>query len=293
MNARTVLVGGLLLCLSLAGCAASKSHGTESGSESISPTSTGTGGPHPPLINSTYAKNVHWNDCEGWQTGFTHPPGEPAGASHDPEWANPQIGLFTTVVMYGRECQRVSWGPFERPVRMILEHHNFLAPPVSCEPDANTTRQITKGAELASIWVNDTELADYLKATYPGMPVFYSPMQSETRSTGGLLAHTWTWGLGKQNQSRVTILDDQIPGGYYPHGIRLFWYSSEGVSFMDLVSQYQNAILTDRTANGTLYPPMLWGYVAQPFAYAGQWTREITMEGDIHAFRDHQCKEPA
>ncbi|MCA1811620.1 MAG: hypothetical protein LC623_06375 [Halobacteriales archaeon] len=173
---------------------------------------------------------------------------------------------------------------------MIWETHDFIGPPDSCFPPPGQSA-VTQLNELASLWVNDSALADYLKQTYPGMPVYYSPIQTETALLGPVTQRTWRWGTD-QGQSHLTVNDDGQRAGQNSVGRRLFWYTEAGVSFMDLIDDHTTQVLTGRGANGTLYPPMLWGYITNPYASTGEWETSSTLEGTITIFRDHLCKEP-
>ncbi|MCA1812272.1 MAG: hypothetical protein LC623_09735, partial [Halobacteriales archaeon] len=166
----------LVAVLLLSGCAASTPP-TDSPTSLPSSSTSSSGQPRPPVVveNQTYAREVHWDDCQGWESGWKYGPAAPPGSHHNPKWSDPEVGLFVTVVTEAMDCQRVSWGPFERPVRMIWETHDWQEIPESCfsgpnEPNAD----VTVGRALASFWVNDTQLADYLQQTYPGLPVYYS-----------------------------------------------------------------------------------------------------------------------
>jgi hypothetical protein len=293
MKTKLVLIACLFAALALAGCTTAKSKDTvthlgTSNSPPSSPTLTTTGtGP----IATGYPKTVQWDSCKGWDTGFHYPPGKPPGATHDPNWTDPTVNVFTTVITRARDCDRVSWGPFERPVRMILEQHDFLQVPESCQPANNVTGFVGM-TELSSLWVNDSALANFLKQTYPGMPVYYSPIDVSDQATGGLIDHVWTWGLEAQNKSKLNTLEDSAPPGQSSDNYRLFWYSDTGVSFMDLTDVFSFPAETNRATYGTVYPPMLWGHLATNYASYGDWEGKSTMSGTISVFHDHQCKQP-
>lgn len=178
---------------------------------------------------------------------------------------------------------------------MVYEQHDFIGPPLTCRPSENETANGTIiTVELASLWVNDTELAAFLKQTYPGMPVHYSAITTKTEAIApGILAHTWSWGLGPHNRSSLTALDDQQQSPDAPLRDRLFWHNETGVAFMDLETRANTPKLTDRIANGTFYPPMLWGYIQPDYVSSGEWQTEVSMTGSIRVFKDHECKQPA
>ncbi|MCA1810544.1 MAG: hypothetical protein LC623_00850 [Halobacteriales archaeon] len=287
----------LLAVLLLSGCLADNSpptsEPTTTGSASLSGTTSG----NPTLPPGPSAKEVHWDACEGWETGWKYPPGHPPGAQHNPKWGDPETNLFATMLTFARDCQRVSWGPFERPVRMILETHDFQQVPLSCytgdnAPDADVV--VLKA--MSSLWVNDTQLADYLKQTYPGMPVYYSAIQTHAQPQGTLMAHQWTWGLSEQNQSELTVFDDQVAHNTVTLTLeRMFWYDETGaVSFLDFDMVRQTPLFTNRVSYGKQYPPMLWGYGETPdYVSTGDWNPTSTITGKIAVFRDHECKQPA
>jgi hypothetical protein len=176
---------------------------------------------------------------------------------------------------------------------MIYEQDDFLQVPQSCQPANNVTGFVGM-TELSSLWVNDSALASFLKQTYRGMPVYYSPIDVSDQTTSGVIDHVWTWGLGAQNKSQLNTYDDQHPAGQSQDNYRLFWYNQEGVSFMDLANTFTSSVVTNaRAGYGTFYPPMLWGYVTQPYGPSSGWETGITMSGTISVFHDHQCKQPA
>jgi hypothetical protein len=172
---------------------------------------------------------------------------------------------------------------------MIYETHDYEQDPEGCFP--HPTSGSVRTWTLASLWVNDTGLVQYLEQTYPGMPVYYSPIQASVQPNGQLLDHQWTWGLGAQNQSTIHIMDDQLPPDPLSSVDRIFWYSQAGVSFMDLDQAFQDPFKSSRAAYGTQYTPMLWGYIASNFASYGSWEPAVTMTGKITAFSDHACKD--
>jgi hypothetical protein len=118
MKMKLVLTACLFGALALAGCTAAKGKdtGTTHPGTSTSPTSsitstttTGTG----PATG--YPKTVQWDSCKGWETGFRYPHGKPPGATHDPNWTDPTVNLYTTIVTRARDCDRVSWAHSRGP----------------------------------------------------------------------------------------------------------------------------------------------------------------------------------
>jgi hypothetical protein len=243
-------------------------------------------------INITVQRSIEWTDCQGSlaQTGFVYgtQPGE-----HPPGWEpnpvnRPLVGVFMTFW----DCARVHWGPFERPLRILFEGHGNFEPQSDCNEYTGSNGFGLYRFGLASLWVNDTEVANWLKATY-NLPIYSSPMNWTHETVGPLGTHTLTWGLAGQTQSFITFpLDTAQRDGFPEPDWRFFWFNATNVSYLDLVLSYDEPGVFGRIGHGELYPPMLAAKYTNQFADSANWFLNGTMSGTIHRFSDFECKHP-
>lgn len=252
-------------------------NGTVTGMPGSGGSVNGTGG-------AAFARIVAFNRCQGFHTSFDYPPGM-APANPPGNW---RASVTTTAVyLTFLECDRVSWGPYERgPIRMIWEKHNNFQPPSTCQEGAWDLYEA-----LASLWVSDQDLARYLNATY-GMTTHYTEITSTTTSNGVLLHMNWTWALPGQTSSSLSVNDAQEFVGPAPEIIRIAWSSDSRLFVLDYAETDQlSAPLTD-LAFGVLQPPMLYTK-AGTRQYAGDATmsQAIQVSASIQGFSDYLCKQ--
>ena len=257
---------------------------TSSTPASASGTNQSTGNPIP-KTNSA----LRWNDCVGLGSLFTGPAATaPTGSEVPPGWAQ-TTGDISSMQINTFHCNRVSIGPFERPVTGMTESHNKITVPPQCiafNPD------IIDVDVLVALWVDDAQVAGYLHSTY-GMPVRIAKFDYAADTTTPVEQRTWSWSSDNSTPSRLTM--PFVPGSNTPGSftLRMMWHNGTAVSALDYseVSTVQNNV--DALASyGLLQPPMLYARTA-PFPYVGRadtWTGDIT--GTIYRFGDLECKKP-
>jgi hypothetical protein len=257
-------------------------------SMTTSSASTSTPGPD----NSTKADpELIQTGCTSWRivrqfygTGSpgTRPPGwEPADAT----------AVITGIEVYGFNCQRVSVGPFERgPVQMVLEMHTNVSFPAACLEGADP---FVIPAVLQSIWVNDAEIAGYLRQEY-GMPTFFADIQQEDTSLQAVNAHEVSWGEPGQPASVLTTVDDaeDRTGDSLPY--RLAWPVGSAVWLLDYVPSLDDPFLFQRVTAGKFEQPMLLaGVDGGQYAGNGAWYDRFEATARVLAFADGRCAQPA
>ncbi|HUR26393.1 MAG TPA: hypothetical protein VM327_10315 [Candidatus Thermoplasmatota archaeon] len=186
------------------------------------------------------------------------------------------------------QCQRVSWGAFERgPVQMLFESHTNGASPPKCQIQAT-------GAEffLNSWWISDPGLAKYGREMY-GAPTYYAPINFTSSSTGPVVQHAASWGLPGKGDSHFDVVEGQ---DYHPAGpsplLRYFWFEESVVHLMDQHTIQSLPQSAGELVTGKMYPPMLLSKVVSDFVSSGNWAKASSMEADFASFKDLQCNEP-
>jgi hypothetical protein len=296
MKAGNLIPFFALVAGSLSGCLGHQAvHGSVSTSASPShgTTSSTIPFPPPPPVNGTCPHKVEWSGCQGWHSQMEYPDQLLHHAQQDPNWGSP-TGQSSIISMDAVFCPRVSWGPFERPLNLVIDRHDDQHAPDSCFPD---TSNLVLLNTLSSLWVNDRQVADWLKQTYH-MPVYYSEISFTNQTLAGPITdHVTTWGLnGSTNEIRIPD-EHAAPFPETLHN-RLFWYNQTGVSMMDMDIESTTptayppfVAVADRSARGTVYPPMIVADVSTNYVGQGVWGT-YAMTGNIQMFRDHVCKQP-
>ena len=188
------------------------------------------------------------------------------------------------------QCARVSVGPYERgPASFVVEMDNAVLPPPACE-------RFNAGYDdvhvLYSLWVDDAEVANYLKTTF-NMPVRLGTITPDVKDSGNGQLQTWTW---QESGSDTSTLAGLRPGG--PEGNatfldRIAWKVGAGVSFLDLRRNTILPYVPGATAEGVLAPPMRYAqHGSEPFAGLASVWSESDHFGPIYRFGDTQCEQP-
>lgn len=241
-----------------------------------------TGGPAPGLsrLNSSILSG-----CTGlfsvvrypWSLGPASPP---------PNWTG-DSDLGQEVSQLALDCQRVSWGSFERPTRMVWEVHTNAPAPASCAEGSYSRYLI-----ITRIFLEDMELADFLNETY-GLPVHSATVWRNETLEQGQRHDVWTWTpLGYQpswmENWRLNRSDFDTSDTYND---RYAWDNGSGISFMDEHSERKwgaNTVLTP----GEMNPPMLNAAHGAPYSGVGTLWDDVHTEFTIRKFGDYACTEP-
>lgn len=293
---RLLVVGLCFLLLSVAGCSGKKPEATtspsptdsmsasNSGSESASRTSSG--GPEP--AGNTTAEII-LNDCTSWRI-VRQFVGTPSPGSPPPGWqpADPSA-LITGIEVHGIRCNRVSVGPFERPLQLVLEMHTNVTYPESCLEGADP---FAVPAVLQSLWVDDPTVAQYFALTF-GMPVHAATFTPMDTGAQGVAAYSVSWGESGQPASMMTTLDDtaDVSGALLPY--RLAWAIGNQVRFLDLTTSMDSPLMNQRASAGQFQEPMLLAAVdGGNYAGSGSWYTNYQAAATVHLFGDLFCKDP-
>lgn len=290
MAPRLIVVLAVLL---LTGCFSPKdsppaSQTTTSSANSETPSSSSSSSTAP--VGLSIALSLGLDDCTAWQAPMLFPgttgPGEPPrGWEPAPETTD-----GTGVGMYGYRCNRFALAPFERgPVTIVLDTHNKATFPEECvqSNDDSTTATV-----LNALIVDDSELGQFLNVTY-GMPVFVAEM-AVSQAQDPPAIHAWTWAVGGQTPSELTIVEDGVTQDPPETSDRLYWAKGTGIGTLSLkFHRTAPLLLENRLGEGTLQPPMLLSQVAGGH-YAGpaEWFSSLRADGVFQFYNDPHCKEP-
>lgn len=290
--------GAFLLAalVALAGCTAShqppttaSTSSTHATSTSASTTESPTHGPPPPQ-NATYPHTIRLSECTGWDA-FGEVPTAPSTPALPQGWAAPPAGI--TFSFSGNECHRISVGPYERgPIHLVLESFGLGTVPDGCVPH-NATASLSVDA-LHALWVDDDQVAAFLKQEFPGLPVYAADIQTSNTTTGALSSHDWSWGEHGKPASTLHVLDE---GNRRPLdvvvGFRFFWFpSASDATFLDFIEQGRDPASTNRPVYGMLQPPTIYSATAPDYAGPGDWFDQGDAAGSFQAFGDLACKQP-
>lgn len=242
--------------------------------------------PYIDIISETsYAKSATWSDCKIIVTS-SEAPGRSDTFPHPPGWEPPITRQSARVFMQAWECDRISWGHFERPLLIFFESHdNFNSPP-DCDYDL---KDMMVHEVLNTIWVNDTEFAKYLNEAY-GLPVIYSDMTMERVSLPLGNEYTFRWGIGNLD-SWISTTDDLGQSQSIPYIQRFFWYNETTLGALDFSQNLYRDMTSDNIATGNMYEPMLMSKFSESYASVGQWNEPASALGTIKLFGDLECKK--
>lgn len=290
----------IVLMLLLSGCS-----GADDKTKPDGPLTTGnppgqTGEKSPPIEQppngtptATFDSSAVWSGCRGFRTSIGD-----AKAMYDlnppPQGWEEDDNPVTDFDLRFYECDRVSWGSFERgPVQMILElGTNFLPPDACAGENATLLREVT------SWWFNDAEVAQFARDVY-GVNSYAAEISVDLSSTGQATDQTWRWGLPGQAQSEVRFADVDLPSQPTTHTTRVLWFVNNTVRAMDFAqewvvppaSMHGSAF---RPAVGRLEPPMVYAAAGYMNDFIGRSERYEGMEiaADFYRFGDLFCEQP-
>ncbi len=263
---------------------------TETGTRNSAPSNTVTGVANGPASGGTNVtpRTVAWTGCSGGNTGFIWPESTGPGDT-PPGWEGQADGAFgSTVGIFLVECERLSWGPFERgPIRMVWELHDRFRAPAKCSEGNYTLMWV-----LASMWFDDKDVAKYVGETY-GAPTQYSPI--DVRYANASIRHeaTWTWGLEGHPASSLAFAQFDSP----PNGVRIVdeiaWAHNTTVTLLTLDTISHNVQGQQVLAPGEMHYPMLYAQTGQTdyLGTADYWD-SVELSATIRQFGDLQCEQP-
>lgn len=237
-----------------------------------------------PLDSLSFPGTVHLSQCNGFWTSGTYPVAT-MPPMQDPYWEPPPPVPVIDVYIEVYDCPRVSIGPFERPLRILTEVSQVANAPEPCQPEVGPG-EIIQWRTLTSIWVNDTEVADWIRAVWE-MPVYYSPIEDTTTNDPVFLEHTWTWGIDGE-KSALTIFDDSPEFTPSVMDDRYFWFNETAVSSLDLHRTFTSPNV-HRPMKGTLAKPMLGAYASKDYVDEVMMMQDIEADMEVIRYKDHFC----
>ncbi|MEA3190544.1 MAG: hypothetical protein QOD77_1126 [Thermoplasmata archaeon] len=265
----TGLVAILALATLAAGCLA------PGGGPSAAPTAPPEGPARPAPV-----PGLVLGDCVGWHAFATVPAPLHPGVRPD-GWA-PPAGADASVALLGLRCGRLALGPFERgPVWLLFESHTNAVVPAACADDREGATDLSV---LASVWVDDAEVAGWLAAVH-GMPAAAAVFTDAGQA--------WSWGPAGAAPSELQVLDGSAAPRDAEHGERFFWANGTGLGQLELRHE-RTGPTVPLAAAGRMAPPMLLAQVADGrFAGPASWFPQDEASGAFQAYRDTLCLEAA
>jgi hypothetical protein len=283
----------ILFCFVLAaGCMSpSQPQGT------TQPTMTGTSTEptHEPIsypVNKTgEPSDIFFSDCRDAVTWALWP-GNLGPEHRPPGWEPVETTVVTGIWAHMIECDRVSWGPIERPLHLLFEmHDNFAAAENCTSPEGMSGPGIF--LMLNSLLVDSQAAADYLKATYD-LPTAYASFNVTSIRQADAYGETWTWSLPGQPASEVSFYDVHRMTVHSLSSERPFWFNKTSLSYFNL-----NFVVTETaqaplgSTPGTMHPPMLYATTTKQTNYLGDGQSQVVeIEGHIKRYADFECREP-
>ncbi|MEA3189647.1 MAG: hypothetical protein QOD77_229 [Thermoplasmata archaeon] len=242
--------------------------------------------PEPGPVVPVVDLNMTWNGCKMVGLGHTYPKGQNPGTPPS-DWPPATGGVGSDVYVEAYQCERVSWGPYERPMTMVMESHTNLDPPEACRVGGWDTFQA-----LASWWVSDRELADFMRTTY-GIPVHHGAIDFLNETGQATSTFTATWNETGTEPSSMKASQVNQAEGHSLAALRFFWDWGNGTAMLDLQQDKQYSIAPTYVVQATMNPPMLLSSLGLPRMVArGAAVPHATLTGDLVLFGDRTCEEP-
>ena len=296
MNPLIHHVAVIMLAFWLSGCAAVQddppteepTDGTNGPTSTDSPPSDG-GTPEVPGENSM---ELRFDGCSDSLHALIYVVDEAFEVPTLPGWEGNT--LLTGELHYRlRSCERVSVGPFERgPINLFYETHTNRQVPASCAEGGDYTNT----GVLHRIWVDDAEIAHYLRTTYL-MPANFATISLAEVASDAIVDFRWTVELPGSEPSELVY--HHFPENGYPQrefpSFRYFWASGpESVSYMDTATETHTVGVEEPSiVEGTLRAPLLYANPGtERFVGYGGAGIDGYVHGEIHLFKDTQCSEP-
>ncbi|MES2154297.1 MAG: hypothetical protein V4510_04100 [bacterium] len=246
---------------------------------------TPTEGPSvdPWLANATSPYFTSWNECIGMGAAFTWP-GNTAPLPPPGNWSANEGPGSDTIVDFNA-CQRIGWGPFERPVKILLELYTNSSFPEACRHGSFGYARI-----VHAVYLDEPVMAAYLRREL-GLPAYAATMNySLEKGSAWTMRWTWTPDGGQTSDVQVSHLASQDSGS--PETYRLVWFTHGHVTMMDLLTRYHNPGQTLGAAPGHMRPPMIDAKMGDPYLGTGEMWDATSYTGTVYRFNDEFCKEP-
>lgn len=246
--------------------------------------------PSPPAAPA--ATSLRMSGCTGWFVSPVVPgprpsPRTPAGWEESP----PQE--LATVHMLALDCARVGIGPFERPLRLLVEATSSFTAPAPCLASKATVP--TAFFVANTVWLEDPEVAAHLAGAF-ALDAYVRPLTVDAASvggSGGAHALSWSWGLEGEPESRVELLDGGPRAEHDVADLRLFWAAGGGVASLGIDFSVDSPAVAGLPARGAVQPPMLLHDGGRPFTWPATRFSTGSAEGLFSLYEDLSCERPA
>ncbi|MCA1810878.1 MAG: hypothetical protein LC623_02580 [Halobacteriales archaeon] len=146
---------------------------------------------------------------------------------------------------------------------------------------------------LHSLWVDDQDLADYLKATYD-LPVIFAQFNIKQDVHNGVGTQVWSWNEPGKPASQVTYYVSDTTSSTGPVSTeRMYWFNATNLSYANLrivplLDQVPLAITP-----GTMQPPMLYTYNGMTtYLGTGQKFDSMELSANLKRYGDFECAQP-
>ncbi len=229
-----------------------------------------------------------WNNCVGldtamvWAEGMNpaHPPGT---------WPPEPGGIGSESRIQARACERMSLGPFERPVRFILNTHTNETMPDSCRLGGKWDYFDA----LAAIYIDDPAVVNYARNELQ-MPAFYANMSYVYDKQPAAWTMTWSWAAdgGERSDIQTSVAAPNIYPTDDPITYRYAWVSGGHVSLLDFKTSARQLGPPTTAVPGHVYSPMIEARQGSPYLGTGEISDGVDAQGTLHRFNDDQCKDP-
>ncbi|MES2154981.1 MAG: hypothetical protein V4510_07585 [bacterium] len=288
MNARSWSC--IAACLLVAGCAVNRpgTVGSASGTSNL----TSAPIPEPSLTNTSIwtaplqDSGIVFNGCDQVETGMPYP-GNTSPAHPPGNWtgAVSSGGAGTDFYLWLVACQRVHIGPFERPLRMIIEHHDNMTTPSACR-----TGNWNYFSVLNAIYVDDDEVAAWMRREI-GMPAHHADIHHDV-SPGKISKVSWSWTPdgGQTSDTTLTQVNDHNASDGFTY--RIVWVNAGKLVMWHFTTTEEVAQPPPGIIPGHMRSPMLPAKYGEFFPGLGQYESHIDYDGRLIRFNDEWCKEP-
>lgn len=203
-----------------------------------------------------------------------------------PDSWSPSVQLGSEVELDYFTCDRIGWGPYERPMTLMFELHSKFAMPAGCDAEGPALRWVLYG-----LWVSDAEFASFLKQEYQ-LPVRVGVFGYSQQMTGPIMTESWKWSEPGGPESRLEMFGEAMEYSQIAFWYRLAWFRDGGVGIMDLNISTESPDIYTHATVGEMKPPMLYASAGvEPYAADGGPQRAASLEGNLKIFRGDQCEE--
>lgn len=232
------------------------------------------------------------NDCQGIDGSYTFI-GDTNPANPPPGWEQdiPFDGQGSNLIFEIMSCDRVSWGPFERPLTILIETHSDMEPPQACREES--VSGVMYG--MIRMWISDAEVASWANATF-GLPTLVLEWNETLDTMSEIDTYVWTWSANGQTPSRVEFRTTSALGtaeGQSPQ--RVAWTAGSRLWLAD-IQRYatQNLGGQPDVFVAELQEPMFLATAApaRPVVVTGDYVFATSMSYSFLEFGDYECVNP-